>query len=406
MEQPTRWPSNAPQGPLPEDADPARLAVMTCYVRGAALALFPNSSFAPASEPPMELMRWPDLDLDKGWYPAYNMRAVVFDGERRGVFHVRVAPRPAKTEQGPPPAWMEVRRHLQLTRDGIAPIGYYRGVTIEVPFRPLPLDQSSVIYAHGPDSFAQQRVPRGQIVEFMWRESTIYPGTSRRFWVHVPAQYDPFTSADLLVFQDGWYYLDPAGELRVGIVLDNLLHHGDIPITISVFVDPGVFEGADEPKNRNAEYDAFDDRYATFLLAEIVPRVTERYAIADDPARWGVCGGSSGGNCSFTVAWLRPDRFRRVLCGNASFVQMPRGNPYPDLISSVARKPLRIFMQASHRDFHWNEPEMNWFSSNLRVAAALAEAGYDFRLVIGDGGHNPNFLGAVLPDALRWLCRP
>lgn len=44
-------------------------------------------------------------------------------------------------------------------------------------------------------------------------------------------------------------------------------------------------------------------------------------------------------------------------------------------------------------------------TDNLRVAAALAESGYDFRLVLGDGGHSPNHGGVLLPDALRWLWR-
>ena len=47
----------------------------------------------------------------------------------------------------------------------------------------------------------------------------------------------------------------------------------------------------------------------------------------------------------------------------------------------------------------------NWFSSNLRVAAALVERGYDVRLVLGDGPHDPNHAGSILPDALRWLWR-
>ncbi|MDG4774231.1 hypothetical protein O7629_28330 [Solwaraspora sp. WMMD792] len=42
----------------------------------------------------------------------------------------------------------------------------------------------------------------------------------------------------------------------------------------------------------------------------------------------------------------------------------------------------------------------------MRVAAALAETGYDCRLVLGDGGHSPNHPGVLLPDALRWLWRP
>jgi enterochelin esterase family protein len=40
--------------------------------------------------------------------------------------------------------------------------------------------------------------------------------------------------------------------------------------------------------------------------------------------------------------------------------------------------------QSGHRDLGWNEPRRNRLAENLRVAAALAEAGYDFRLVLGD----------------------
>jgi enterochelin esterase-like enzyme len=78
-------------------------------------------------------------------------------------------------------------------------------------------------------------------------------------------------------------------ETRVPIVLDNLIHRGEMPVTIGVFVDPG------EPDNRNAEYDAFDYAYATFLLTEILPSVQDRYVIADDPDRWAIGGGSTAG---------------------------------------------------------------------------------------------------------------
>ncbi len=280
------------------------------------------------------------------------------------------------------------------------------GVSIEVPFRALPIDQSDVRYAHGPDSYRQPKVPVGQTIEFSWDDSAVYPGTSRKFWVHLPDQYHPSRPASLIVFLDGGWYLDPNGEVRGAIVLDNLIHRGDIPATIGVFVDPGIRAHTRNPNNRNVEYDAFDDRLVTFLLTEIIPQVTQRYPITEDPEQWAICGGSSGGNGAFTAAWLRPDTFRRVMCCLSSFAQMPDGNPYPELIPRVARKPLRVFLQAGHRDLHCNEPQRNWLANNLRVAAALAEAGYDFRLVLGDGGHSPNHGGVLLPDALRWLWRP
>src|SRR5438093_9715386 len=109
-----------------------------------------------------------------------------------------------------------------------------------------------------------------------------------------------------MVFQDGALYLDPEGEMRVPVVFDNLMHRGEMPVTIGVFVDPG------EPENRNVEYDAFSDAYATFLLTEILPRVQERYVIGNDPDQCAIGGGSSGGSCAFTVAWMPPERFSLV----------------------------------------------------------------------------------------------
>lgn len=259
-----------------------------------------------------------------------------------------------------------------------------------------------VRYAYGPDSSPRPDVPRGVVHEYEWNGSEVFPGTTRRYWVYVPAQYTPTVAASLMVFQDGYLYLDPDGAFRAGVVMDNLIHRGEMPVTIGVFVDPG------EPDNRNAEYDAFDDAYATFLLTEILPNVQESYRITDDPDQWAICGGSAGSNCALTVAWLRTDRFRRVASFNGSFVQMKGGNPYLNLIPKTPRKPLRIFLQAATHDLYFDEAVFNWYSTNLRVAAALAERAYDFRLVLGDGDHGPapgNHGAAILPDALRWLWR-
>ena len=270
----------------------------------------------------------------------------------------------------------------------------------EIPYVRQPVDFSRPArYAYGPDSYPQPGVPRGTILACEWNASRVFPGTRRRYWVYVPAQYAASEPASLMVFQDGHLYLDPEGEFRAGVVFDNLIHRAEMPITIGVFVNAG------EPENRNAEYDAFSDVYATFLLTEILPHVQSSYLIADDPDQWAIGGGSSGGSCAFTVAWMQPDRFRRVLCFSGSFAQIRGGNPYLELIEEAPQKPLRVFLQAATRDLNWDSPDRNWFSSNLRIAAALAERGYDLRLVLGDGGHDLNYGGVILPDALRWLWR-
>ena len=42
---------------------------------------------------------------------------------------------------------------------------------------------------------------------------------------------------------------------------------------------------------------------------------------------------------------------------------------------------------------------------NLEMAAALNFAGYDYRLEYGDGGHDGQHGGAILPESLIWLWR-
>lgn len=200
-----------------------------------------------------------------------------------------------------------------------------------------------------------------------------------------------------MVFQDGGGFMDPEAELRATIVLDNLVHDGSIPPLVGVFVDPGG--------DRNDEYDAPDSRYAGFLVDEVLPLVAEQVPISADPQRRGLCGFSSGGSAAFTAAWHRPDAFAKVIGFASSFAQVRGGNPYPRLIATQPARPLRVLLQEGHRDLGWDEPEDNWLAENLRVVAALAERGYDFRLVLGDGGHSANHPGVVLPDALRWLWR-
>jgi len=270
-------------------------------------------------------------------------------------------------------------------------------------YQAIPADQDAVTYAYGPDSSMALGVEPGRIDHFTIDDSTVYPGTTRSVWVHAPAGHDSRHPSVVMVFNDGWWYLDPEGDVRAGVVLDNLAARHAVPPVIGVFVDPGIRPAAEIPKNRNVEYDAGDDRYATFLIDEVLPRVAETHALA---ARdHGICGGSSGGNAAFTAAWQRPDVFRRVISFNPSFAQMPGGNPYPTLLRDGEKRDLRILLHAAHRDIGWNDPDGNWFAEALETAAALTRTGHDLRLVVGDGGHSPNHGGVLLPDALRWLWR-
>ncbi|WP_309105249.1 alpha/beta hydrolase-fold protein [Microbacterium sp.] len=274
---------------------------------------------------------------------------------------------------------------------------------IELPFAAIAVNPAHVTYAYGPDSARRPAVPPGRIDRFEVTDSAAFPGTTRTVWVHTPAGHVSAHPASVMIFNDGWWYLDPDGDVRAGIVLDNLAAQQMIPPMVGVFVDPGVLPASENPKNRNVEYDAFDRRYADFLVDEVLPRVAERHAISTKGLRRGICGGSSGGNAAFTAAWHRPDAIGRVIAFNSSFAQMPGGNPYPDLLHRGQVRDLRILLHAAHRDIGWNDADWNWFAESLETAAALTRTGHDVRLVVGDGGHSPNHGGVLLPDALRWL---
>ncbi len=265
-------------------------------------------------------------------------------------------------------------------------------------------------YELGPDSMRQEGVPQGQVTERV-RKSETYPGTIRRYWVYVPAQYDGSAPAAVMVFQDGHAYVDPEGQFRATVVMDNLIHQQAMPVTIGIFIDPGHLKEQlpekpgwrPRPENRSVEYDTLSDRYARFLLEEVLPAVGQHYRLTEDPEQRAICGISSGGICAWTVAWERPDAFRKVLSHVGSFTNIRGGHVYPALIRKTPPKPIRVYLQDGSGDL--DNVHGNWPLANQQMAAALKFAGYDYKFVYGEGGHNGIHGGALLPDSLRWLWR-
>ena len=92
-------------------------------------------------------------------------------------------------------------------------------------------------YSLGPGSQRLPGVPTGVVTAFRWT-SRIFPGTTRDYWVYVPAQYKPSIAAALMVFQDGNEFQNLKGSYRIPIVFDNLIHKGEMPVTIGVSDDP------------------------------------------------------------------------------------------------------------------------------------------------------------------------
>jgi gluconolactonase len=261
-------------------------------------------------------------------------------------------------------------------------------------------------YPLGPDSERHAGVPSGTVSKRAWT-SRIFPGTQRDYWIYVPAQYRAETPAALMVFQDGGRFVAEDGRWRIPVVFDNLIAKGEMPVTIGLFVDPGVLPApsadAQGRYNRSFEYDGLGDRYARFLIEELLPEIAETHAISADPNLRGIGGSSSGGICAFTAAWNRPDAFRRVLSFIGSYTGLRGGDGYATLVRKTEPKPIRVFLQDGSRDLDIYSG--NWWIGNQGLSSALEYAGYDVEFVAGDRGHDAIHGSAVLADALRWLWR-
>lgn len=261
-------------------------------------------------------------------------------------------------------------------------------------------------YQPGPDSMPQDGVPKGELLKFEFKDSKIFPGTVRDYWVYVPAQYTGKKPACVHVNQDGVQFQAP-------VVFDNLIAKNEIPVLIGVFVMHGRVPANDgntalDRFNRSYEYDGMGDNYVRFLLDELLPDVEKQKTSDGRPIRLSkkgndrsIGGSSSGAICAFTAAWERPEKFSRVFSSIGTFVDQRGGNDYPAMIRKNEPKALRVFLQDGSNDA--NGTGGNWFLANQEMLSAFEFAGYEVNHIWGDGGHNGKHATAIFPDAMRWL---
>ena len=258
---------------------------------------------------------------------------------------------------------------------------------------------------YDPATVKMEEKDRGEILKLSINDSQLYPGTEREIQVYVPRQYKSKQAACLLVCMDGILY-------DATTVMDNLIASGEMPVTIGVFVNPGVVYDEDREVvryNRCKEFDATDDRFVRFLETEVLPRVEgmktesgKTIALSHDANDRAITGASSGGIAAFTAAWNRPDLFSRVYTTVGTFVAMRGGHEYPAIVRKTEPKPLRIYMQDGWYDV-WNPIFGEWFEYNVLMESAFNFAGYEVFHQWNRGNHSIKYGTLAFPDAMRWL---
>ena len=285
---------------------------------------------------------------------------------------------------------------------------------------PTPAPNPDAFYHLGPDSLEQEGVPKGEFKGPFVLPSAIYGGTQHTYWIYVPAQYRASTPASLMIFNDGQAFKAPTGNIRAHNVLDNLIYRHEIPVMIAVFINPGRRPDQPEPTpqdwgdrttNRPTEYNSLDDKYGRVIVEELLPVLYKDYNISKDPDQHAIGGASSGAIAAFTVAWERPNDFRKVLSIVGSFVNIRGGHAYPDIVLKNEKKPLRVFLQDGRNDNRalsdngTYDANRDWFLQNTRLLDALTKKGYDVNYAWGMNKHGQAMGGAILPDMMRWLWR-
>ena len=198
-----------------------------------------------------------------------------------------------------------------------------------------------------------------------------------------------------MVIQDGHSYVN-----RAPVILDNMIAAHRLPVMILVMVDSG---GSDaQGSERGLEYDTISDRYTRFIESEVLPRAAKECNVTftRDPAGRGAMGGSSGGVAAFTMAWFRPELYRKVLIYSGTCVnqaspvdpQTPRGGwEYHDhLIADAPRQPIRMWMEVGENDLHFDAQ-----GQGLRLSLCLRQ----------NWQAHPRVVAQTLPSALEWLWR-
>lgn len=290
---------------------------------------------------------------------------------------------------------------------------------------------TSDVAAYTPLSYPIAGAPSGTLSEMRTVTSRIYGGAQAKYWVYVNAGVDTARGAPLMVWQDGPRHVgtNDANGTRLKVVTDNLVHLKRIPPMAHLLIAPGTggetrpLRFKDEPQDnvmRSLQYDSVSGRYGDYILQEVLPEVEKIVKLRQDGYSRGAGGLSSGGICSFSLAWFHPDRFSRVHSTIGTFTGMQwdpeqhidGGYILSNRVRRDEKRNIRVWMSDGMNDIEVGPDGRadlyvagSWPLNNIQMANALKTRGYDFHFRFGTAGHSEAQEAMDLPEALSWLWR-
>jgi gluconolactonase len=252
-----------------------------------------------------------------------------------------------------------------------------------------------------PPAIEPDAIPKGQTKEFTFTQSKVFPGTTRRVTVFIPAQYDGSKPACVYVKTDGF-------NPREQTLLETMMATKEIPVMVGVFVRPGdlpaTVRGTAGRRNRCFEYDAVNDNNVRFFDEELLPYVAKEYGLnlSTDGNDRCISGGSSGGIAAFTAAWNRPEAFNKVYAASGSWVAFRGGHEFPTMVRKFEARPIRSYLTTATHDME--NAAGDWYLLDQEMDKALKFSGYDYQFRTIEGRHVQGY-GENWREAMAYLWR-
>ncbi len=213
--------------------------------------------------------------------------------------------------------------------------------------------------------------------------------------LYLPARFNRAARYPLLIVHDGTDYL---GYTAMKTVLDNLIHRLDIAPMIVAFVPP---------RDRLKEYPNHAP-HARFIARELLPLLTERFPLQDNPSGRTLMGSSFGGIAALSTAVRYPGVFGSLFLQSASLVFTdigtdhgggPAFDPVVKFMNKYRARPTapveRIFMTCG-----MYEPLI---TPNRSMVPVFRSTGMTVKYTEARDGHNWENWRDQLRDGLSWL---
>ena len=260
-----------------------------------------------------------------------------------------------------------------------------------------PFGPSSVCFAYGyttPEwTFPDPSAAPGEVTDLVVASAAL--GRDCPITVYLPAGFHRSRTYSLLVVHDGGDFLQYAAAK---VVLDNLIHSGEVAPTIVAFL---------HPKDRLVEY-ANSPQHARFLKQELLPQLEAEFPLKRHRSSRVLLGASFGAVAALSAAYRSPNTYGSLVLMSGSFVSAGPGtdhgggavfDPVVKFVNRYRERPRRV----ADRLFVSCGLYEPLIIPNRGIVPVFESAGMRVRYVEALDGHTWENWRDRLRDGLSWV---